>query len=128
MAYNTAVPSPVSPDLKLPDVQIFSRICHGSRDILRYSLSLNPATTVLFRPEDLSQPATKPGKESILLFFPPLEMWEVTASNGQFVTVRDVALNVYGNRFRFPSRGIFNGLASKDEPEGDIFIVSITIS
>jgi hypothetical protein len=120
--------SPFYPGLKLPDVQIFSRIRHGSRDILRYSLSLNPATAVLFRPEDLSQPATTPGKESVLLFFPPLEVWEVTASNGQFITVRDVVLNIYGNRFRFPSRGVFNGLALKDGPEDDIFIVSITIS
>lgn len=124
---NTVIPSPVSPDLKLPDVQIFSRIRHGSRDILRYSLSLNPATAVLFRPEDLSRPAIIPGKGSILSFFPPLEVWEVTASNGQFVTVQDVVLNVYGNQSRFPSRGVFNGLALKDEP-GDIFIVSITVS
>lgn len=119
-----------SPRLLLPSLdhtfeglQIFSRIRHGSRKILRYPLTLDPLTAALFCPEDLSQSATKLGKEFIMLYLPPLEIWEVAASNGQFVTVRDVVTSIYGNRSIFPPRGVFNGLTVNDE--GDIFVVSI---
>ena len=115
--------SPLSPDHTFEGVQIFSRIRHGSRKILRYPLIQNPLTAALFCPEDLSQSATKLGKEFIILYLPPLEMWEVAASNGQFVTVRDVVTSIYGNRSIFPPRGVFNGLAVNDD--GDIFVISI---
>ena len=114
---------PSSPDRTFEGVQIFSRIRHGSRNILRYPLTLNPLAAALFRPEDLSQSATKLRKEFIILYLPPLEVWEVAASNGQFVTVRDVVTSIYENRSIFPPRGVFNGLAVNDE--GDIFVISV---
>ena len=116
---------PLSPDHKFEGIKVFSRIRHGSRNVLRYPLTLNPLTADVFCPEDLSQPATEPGREFIILFLPPLEVWEVTASNGQFVTVRDVVSSIYEKRTIFPPRGAFNGLAVNDE--GDTFIVSTTL-
>ena len=82
-------------------LQLFGRLCYGSRRVLRYSMSLNPATTVLFRAEDLSQPITKPASGILTILTPTLDIWEVRQSNGPFVTVLDVVVEIYKRRSNF---------------------------
>ena len=78
-------------------------------------MSLNPETTVLFGAEILSQPVTKPASGILTILAPTLDIWEVRPSNGPFVTVLDVVVEVYKRRSNFPPYSVFNGLARNED-------------
>ena len=78
-------------------------------------MSLDPEATVLFRAEDLPQPVTKPASGRLTILTPTLDIWEVRPSNGPFVTVLDVAVEIYRRRSNFPPNSVFNGLARNED-------------
>lgn len=44
-----------------------------------------------------------------------MDMWEVIASNGLYITVGDVLVKLYDNRTSFPPGTLFNGLLLTDD-------------
>lgn len=105
---DTVSPSPIEP-------QVYARISCGSESLVRYPLAKRPIDTGLFDPQELIRPAVSPGKDNIIVRYPPMDMWEVIASNGLYITVGDVLVKLYDNRTSFPPGTLFNGLLLTDD-------------
>ncbi|KAF8332192.1 hypothetical protein F5887DRAFT_1080936 [Amanita rubescens] len=105
---DTPSPSPIEP-------QVYARISCGSESLVRYPLAKRPIDTGLFHSQELIRPAVNPGRDNIIVKYPPMDMWEVMASNDIYITVGDVLMKLYENRSSFPPGSLFNGLLLTDD-------------
>jgi len=80
-----------------------------------YPLAKRPVDTGLFNSQELIRPAVNPGRDNIIVKYPPMDMWEVIPSNGIYITVWDVLVKLYENRSSFPPGSVFNGLLLTDD-------------